>query len=306
MSSLALCSSSGFDTLVLVTHEVRFDTTGWAEGQALEQCRILTVSQAPGTLVAATQDVPAETAEVTSKTHRTEYMRFTRCCQNPKRMPKELLERYSGGPISRNDLFQEWLEMGQDMEAVKLSHLRRLEVKHRTRTVYGWRTRSDLLKLYNDADFVDDLVRRKTREGLWAPHPEAPGNHKMLLYYVRLDTTLTVDESMSDQMNIKAEGALDKAGLEKLTKGGIMDRSAFPKIPGLYGKALDNGKALGFGFDPMQTELMNKRTVEEEAKSEDKKAAERKGHPRRGQKAGGGGQEAEARGALDVASASKL
>jgi hypothetical protein len=119
-------------------------------------------------------------------------MRF---CSNQGKMPSELVERFNAGRIGRNDLFQEWLECGENMSSVLVIHKKRLTHKQRSRTVYGWKNRSELLKMYSDdAEFVDDLIGRKTREGLWAPHPEAPGNHKMVLYWVRLESTLTIDD----------------------------------------------------------------------------------------------------------------
>jgi len=50
-------------------------------------------------------------------------------------MPQDLVQRWNGGALSRNDLFQEWLEMGEDMNQVLVTHKRRLEMQQRARTV---------------------------------------------------------------------------------------------------------------------------------------------------------------------------
>jgi hypothetical protein len=96
--------------------------------------------------------------------------------------------------------------------------------------------REDLLKMYGDADFVDGLIDRKTKEGLWSPHPEAASCHKMLLYWVRLDTTLTVDEEVSNETEIKAKGELDK---EPTTNFGNCQRmvlvTGVPRVDGPFG-----------------------------------------------------------------------
>jgi hypothetical protein len=87
--------------------------------------------------------VPGEKIEINSSTHRNEYARFLRCCNNPQRMPSELVEKFNGGNFNRNDLFQEYFENGDDMAKVLLVHKRLFLSRQRTRTVYGWKTRAD-------------------------------------------------------------------------------------------------------------------------------------------------------------------
>ena len=63
----------------------------------------------------------------------------------------------------------------------------------------------DLLKMY-EPDIADSIIANKTAEGLWAPHPECPSAPKMILYWVRLVTTLTVEDELEDRW-VRARGA---------------------------------------------------------------------------------------------------
>lgn len=49
----------------------------------------------------------------------------------------------------------------------------------------GWRTRDQLLAMYNgNVEAVDSLCRRKAQLGLIRDHPDMPGDPTMRLYHV--------------------------------------------------------------------------------------------------------------------------
>eukprot|EP00969_Alexandrium_andersonii_P361849 15458460-Alexandrium_andersonii.AAC.1 len=125
------------------------------------------------------------------------WARFMRMGNNPKRLPQELQEKFcSKNPAGRLQLFNDWFYAKEDVKECVVIHRRRLEIKKKLKQLFGFRTRSDLLKMYHDdASAVDEIVRSKTRAGLWRPNPDLPTNDKHLQYWVRLDTTLS-DETI--------------------------------------------------------------------------------------------------------------
>jgi len=83
-----------------------------------------------------------------------------------------------------------------------------------------------------------------------------------------LETTLTMDESMVDEMEVSAQASLDKQGLEAVTGDkGPLNMSRFPQVPGLQGKGLGVAQASGFGFDSkMMGEIHDKKLKEDAEK----------------------------------------
>ena len=47
----------------------------------------------------------------------------------------------------------------------------------------GWKTRHQLMALYNDENIVNTLVDNKLATGQWRSHPDLPDDDTALLYY---------------------------------------------------------------------------------------------------------------------------
>ena len=72
----------------------------------------------------------------------------------------------------------------------------------------------------------------------------------MVLYWVRLDTTLTVDETLTDSLSMEQSLEAGKLAVQSLTgAGGLLNASHFPKVLGLSGSSLASAQAAQFGFD---------------------------------------------------------
>ena len=92
------------------------------------------------------------------------------------------------------------------------------------------KSKADRLKIYRTDDdkpdhkTVNEIIKRKTTEGLWEEDPDVPGHY---LYYARDKTTFAATHANSRELTLDARTKLDKTAAAKLTgKGGMFGDDA--------------------------------------------------------------------------------
>ena len=103
---------------------------------------------------------------------------------------------------------------------------------------YGWRTRQQLLKQYNqDESVCDDIIARKIEQGLTMENPEAPGNDDARLYYVMVDLSQLNQTNNKQKMSITGQASVN--GQQAALLAGSLSSSQ--SIPGKDGISIMAG-----------------------------------------------------------------
>lgn len=67
----------------------------------------------------------------------------------------------------------------------------------------GWRTRDQLLQLYNqNYSVVDSIVEGKIQKGEYKEHPDCPGSEEAMLYYCLVDVARLEEDQTEEKIEI--------------------------------------------------------------------------------------------------------
>ena len=160
-------------------------------------------------------------------------MRFSRAMQNKKRSPPDIMKVYAMGGTTRNDLFKKWQAADEDLET--LLTITQSSIKTTVASnLMGWRTRAWLMAEYNqDANFVDNIVKEKTRMRRFKPHPDFPhdGNHTLYLVVLKLDELQ--EDRVTHETSTTTSGAITADVAESLSgPGGLFEAGALSASSG--------------------------------------------------------------------------
>ena len=96
--------------------------------------------------------------------------------------------------------------------------------KERARSLWGWKTRDDILELlHKNVEKTDELIARKEKAKLTKWHPEFPGDVSMKMYWTAIESTMALDTEKATFQGMSAElkpdssnigEAWDKMGLD--------------------------------------------------------------------------------------------
>ena len=114
------------------------------------------------------------------------------------------------------------------------------------RLVYGFPVMTD----NNDEEFVDNYIKDREKDGKWIPHPSAPNNKKINLYFVFDATEIKggTKHSKIDKPEHSAE--VDRSTAAEILPGGMFVEgpldvsSAFDGASSLAALAMTDQKAL--------------------------------------------------------------
>ncbi|CAL1128802.1 unnamed protein product [Cladocopium goreaui] len=186
----------------------------------------------PSQLNAVVDGAAAETANralPNSVTNRAEYMQYLRAARNPSKMVKSLIPAFQGNKL---DLFRIWLEKGQDFQQVAIEVRRRNAQKQTAAAKDKCMSRKDLEACgrYTESD-IQELIARKTAEGLYINDPNFPNREDLRQYRVNMEVSHEIAHSREDSQEMVSNTSLNPTEALALTEEGAdFSTTAMPSM----------------------------------------------------------------------------
>ena len=158
-----------------------------------------------------------------SMTYGARFMRFHRASKNKGKVSKEMYEEVTKmDKADKLQLFAAWTKYKECFSTVEVDWQISRSKEKRYRDLYGFRNEAALMKMYKDKALVDDLKKELKRKGDWRKCPEAVHNEELEEYWVRIDTTMAVDDVMAKRQkisgNAEVSGEAAKAIMDDMEK----------------------------------------------------------------------------------------
>ena len=124
-----------------------------------------------------------------AQNHRARYMRFLRGAKNPKRVGEKSAEKFSSdNPQERVELFQSWIEAGEDWGRCEMIEERLLEAMNEKEVQHQWLNNMELMVLYqNDENLVNQIKTAAKGAKRWRKH-DLVDDPKLDEYKVRVSS----------------------------------------------------------------------------------------------------------------------
>ena len=186
----------------------------------------------PSQLNAVVDGAAAETANralPNSVSNRAEYMQYLRAARNPSKMVKSLIPGFQGNKL---DLFRIWLEKGQDFQQVAIEVRRRNAQKQTAAAKDKCMSRKDLEACgrYTESD-IQELIARKTAEGLYINDPNFPNREDLRQYRVNTEVSHEIAHSREDSQEMVSNTSLNPTEALALTEEGAdFSTTAMPSM----------------------------------------------------------------------------
>jgi len=156
-------------------------------------------------------------------------MQYLRAARNPSKMVKSLIPAFQGNKL---DLFRIWLEKGQDFQQVAIEVRRRNAQKQTAAAKDKCMSRKDLEACgrYTESD-IQELIARKTAEGLYINDPNFPNREDLRQYRVNMEVSHEIAHSREDSQEMVSNTSLNPTEALALTEEGAdFSTTAMPSM----------------------------------------------------------------------------
>ena len=178
-----------------------------------------------------------EPVEPNSSNCKARHAQWVRECRNVSTFPPVLLNKLRQ-PGGKRELFRDWYEAIGDWCRVKMIQRRKIEHKIRCSDVWGFKMRHEIVEMYKgDEVFVNTLLAKKLKDGLWKRNPESPEREDHILWYVRLETTVAKEKCEGWELELLSEADIDSDMAAKMAAPGGVFSLGHQDITGLNEQA---------------------------------------------------------------------